>query len=281
VTEPVPIDLSGRRAVVTGAGSGIGRHLALELAARGGHLVLVGRREQPLKDTATLVHERGGSALVVSANLTDPGVVELVASTAVEGLGGLDVLINNAGNVRAGRLDDVDTGDLLAMLQLNLVAPILLTKATLGHLRASAKESGPGRRAVVLGVSSGIALIGLPYYATYAASKAGLARFGEALRRELLGTMIHVATAFPGATDTDMMASSQAGEDLGFGRRPVAEVAAEILAGLERGEVDINTAAPERREMQQLNARDPLAVDDALAPMLPALEQATRTHRSI
>ena len=128
---------------------------------------------------------------------------------------------------------------------------------------------------------AGVALVALPFYATYAATKGGLARFDESLRREVGPDGIHVATAYPGATDTDMMSSSDAGDDLGFGRRPVRDVAAEIAAGLEAGEHDINTALPERRKLQELNAADPLAVDAVLAPRREALEAATRSHRSI
>lgn len=273
-----PLDLTSRRVLLTGAGSGIGRRLALELATRGAQLVLVGRREQPLTETATMVGVRGGSAHVLTADLTAPGAPERVVGSALELLGGLDVLINNAGNVRAGRLDEVDTADILAMLALNLTAPILLTKAALPHLRAAATAHGG---AAVLGISSGIALVGLPFYATYAATKAGLARFDEALRRELIGTGIRVATAYPGATDTAMMATSQAGEDLGFGRRPVEEVAAEIVAGLEAGDAEINTSLRDRRGMQDLNATAPLDVDAALTPKLAEMEAATRSHRSI
>jgi len=273
-----PLDLTSRRVLLTGAGSGIGRRLALELAIRGGQLVLVGRHEQPLTETATMVGVRGGSAHVLTADLTAPGAPERVVGSALELLGGLDVLINNAGNVRAGRLDEVDTADILAMLALNLTAPILLTKAALPHLRAAATAHGG---AAVLGISSGIALVGLPFYATYAATKAGLARFDEALRRELIGTGIRVATAYPGATDTAMMATSQAGEDLGFGRHPVEEVAAEIVAGLEAGGVEINTSLRDRRGMQDLNATAPLDVDAALTPKLAEMEAATRSHRSI
>jgi len=273
-----PLDLTSRRVLLTGAGSGIGRRLALELATRGAQLVLVGRHEQTLTETAAMVGVRGGSADVLSADLTGHGEPERVVGSALELLGGLDVLINNAGNVRAGRLDEVDTADILAMLALNLTAPILLTKAALPHLRAAATAHGG---AAVLGISSGIALVGLPFYTTYAATKAGLARFDEALRRELIGTGIRVATAYPGATDTAMMATSQAGQDLGFGRRPVEEVAAEIVAGLEAGDAEINTSLPDRRGMQDLNATAPLDVDAALTPKLPEMEAATRSHRSI
>ncbi len=273
-----PLDLASRRVLLTGAGSGIGRRLALELATRGAQLVLVGRHEQTLTETAAMVGARGGSADVLSADLTGHGEPERVVGSAVRLLGGLDVLINNAGNVRAGRLDEVDTADILAMIALNLTAPILLTKAALPHLRAAATAHGG---AAVLGISSGIALVGLPFYTTYAATKAGLALFDEALRRELIGTGVRVATAYPGATDTAMMATSQAGEDLGFGRRPVEEVAAEIVAGLEAGDAEINTSRRDRRGMQDLNATAPLDVDAALTPKLAEMEAATRSHRSI
>lgn len=241
------MNLRARRTLLTGAGSGIGRSLALELADRGCRLVLVGPADRALAG-----HGRAGRA-------------------------GLDLLVNNAGNVRAGRLEDVPIEDLVAMLELNLVAPVLLTRAALPHLKAAVADGDTG----ILGVASGIALVALPFYATYAATKGGLARFDESLRREVGPDGIHVATAYPGATDTDMMSSSDAGDDLGFGRRPVQDVAAEIAAGLEAGEHDINTALPERRKLQELNAADPLAVDAVLAPRREALEAATRSHRSI
>jgi hypothetical protein len=77
------------------------------------------------------------------------------------------------------------------------------------------------------------------------------------------------------------MATTQAGADLGYDLRPVNEVAAEIVAGLEERRIDINTQHPERRAMQELNAQDPLAVDAALAPKLAELRAAVSTHRSI
>src|SRR3546814_1366696 len=82
----------------------------------------------------------------------------------------------------------------------------------------------PARRqsgdAMVANIASGIALVGAPFYATYAAAKAGVAGFGESLRRELKGEGVHVLTAFPGGTDTPMMKSNRAGPELGFSRKP-------------------------------------------------------------
>ncbi|TKV26149.1 SDR family NAD(P)-dependent oxidoreductase [Arthrobacter sp. NamB2] len=270
------MDIANRTGVITGAGTGIGRALAVEFGRHNGNLLLVGRRAEPLEETADMVRSVGGQAEVFPVDITDPGAVDRVTGAARR-RGPVDLLVNNAGNVRAGRLEDLPEDDVLAMINLNLTAPILLTRALLPSLKGAAVKHG----SILLAISSGIALTGLPFYTVYAATKSGIAHFGEALRRELHGTGIHVATAFPGATDTDMMTSSTAGDDLGFGRRPVAEVVAETVAGLRAGDHEINTAAATRRKMQDLNKTDPLAVDALLAPRLKALESAVRTHRSI
>ncbi|GII57239.1 gluconate 5-dehydrogenase [Planotetraspora thailandica] len=272
------LDLQGRRTLITGAGSGIGRALALELASRHGALALVGRRLEPLAETAALVADRGGAAHTITADLTADGEPERVVAQAVALLGGLDVLINNAGNVRAAPLEDIDVADIQAMINLNLVAPILATRAALPYLRAAGAQHG---HAALIGIASASGLVGTPYYATYAATKAGLTRFDEALRRELYGSGVHVATVYPGPVDTPMMATTKAGEDLGYGLRPVDQVVAEIVSGIEARQIDVNTQIPERRAMEELNARDPLAVDAAIGAKLAELRAAVSTHRSI
>ncbi|SDK35932.1 SDR family NAD(P)-dependent oxidoreductase [Nonomuraea jiangxiensis] len=276
--QDVALDLRGRRTLITGAGSGIGRALAVELAARQGALALVGRRAAALAETAALVAERGGTAHPIAADLTLDGEPERVVARAVSVLGGLDVLVNNAGNVRAAPLEDIDVADITAMIRLNLLAPVLATRAALPYLRAAGAEHG---HAALVGIASASALVGLPYYAVYAATKAGLTRFDESVRRELIGSGVHVATVYPGPVDTPMMATTQAGEDLGYGLRPVGDVVAELMAGLEARHIDINTQLPERRAMEDLNARDPLAIDAALAPSLAERRAAVSGHRSI
>jgi short-subunit dehydrogenase len=271
------LDLHDRRGIVTGAGSGIGRALALELGRRGGRLLLVGRRSELLAETAELVAAVGGDGRVLACDITAPRAPEQLVDVALGTFGALDLLINNAGNVRAGRLEDHSIDDVRAMVELNLTAPILLTREALPHLRAAGEQ----RSSVVVTMASGIALVPLPFYSTYAATKSGVAGFGHALRRELQGTGVHVATVYPGATATAMMDSSSAGEDLGFARRPVDDVVADILTALNRGEHEINTSLPARRAMQELHSRDPLAVDEALAPRLAELEAAVRSHRRI
>ncbi len=203
------MDLSNRSVLVTGAGSGIGRATAVALARKGARLTLTGRREGPLEETARLVEEAGGEPQVVAGDVTDGTARERIVRAVVERFGGLDVLVNNAGSVRAGRLEKVDADEVRSQIEVNLTAPILLTQAAMGALR----ESGD---AAVVNVSSGFGLVGMPFYAVYAATKAGIAHFGEALRRELFGEGVHVMTIYPGATETPMMETNEAGPELGF-----------------------------------------------------------------
>lgn len=270
------IDLARRSGIITGAGQGIGRALAVEFGRRGGHLLLIGRHEETLVDTAAAVTAAGGTSEILVDDLTRTGAIQRIAD-AVVAWDNLDLLVNNAGNVRAGRLDLTSDADVRSMIDLNLTAPILLTKALLPALRKSGKEHG----SILLNIASGIALVGMPFYSVYAATKSGLSRFGESLRRELIGTGIHVATVYPGATDTAMMTTQHAGADLGWARRPLSDVITDLIEALEAGKHEINTAPAGRRSLQQLNIADPLAVDATLAPTLNALEQAVRDHRSI
>jgi len=142
------MDLHDRSILLTGAGSGIGRALALQLAEHAPRLTLVGRRAEPLEEVAAQVRERGGQALVLPADLTAPGAPASVVAATLQHFGGIDVLVNNAGNVRAGRLEAIEESEILAQITLNLAAPILLTRAALPALRAS----GAG---LVVNISSG------------------------------------------------------------------------------------------------------------------------------
>jgi len=268
------VDLHDRSILLTGAGSGIGRSLALQLASHAPRLTLVGRRAEPLQEVADLVRERGGQAHVVPADLTAPDAATSVVAAAQDRFGRLDVLVNNAGNVRAGRLEAIDEAEVVAQVALNLTAPILLTRAALPALRAS----GDG---LVVSISSGIALIGMPFYATYAATKAGIAHFGEALRRELFGEGVHVLNVFPGATSTPMMASSKAGAEHGFDYESPDDVAAATVAGMTDGNLTVVRGGETRTSMIDHNRNDPAAVDQVLAGRKNELESAVAGHSSL
>ncbi|WP_337063233.1 SDR family NAD(P)-dependent oxidoreductase [Kineococcus sp. G2] len=268
------MDLRNRSIVITGAGSGIGRALALQLAGQPARLTLVGRRAGPLEEVAALVRERGGRAHVVAADLTAPGAPREVADSARDAFGGLDVLVNNAGNVRAGRLESLQEREVLAQIALNLTAPILLTRAALPLLRAA----GDG---LVVNVSSGIGLVALPFYATYAATKAGVAHFGDALRRELAGEGVRVLNVYPGATSTPMMESSRAGAEHGFEYESAEDVAAAAIVGIGEDQLRVVRGGQTRRRMVELDRDDPAAVDALLAARKDALEEAVTEHSTV
>ncbi|AKJ69466.1 oxidoreductase [Pandoraea thiooxydans] len=266
--------IDGKRILITGGSSGIGLALAHALLAKGAKVVVTGRRPDVLANAVRELQETAPSVSGVAADVASPDGRAATIRQAVDTLGGLDVLVNNAGGVRAGRLENTPEAELQTMIEVDLVAPILLTRAALPALRA-------GGDAMVVNIASGIALIGAPFYATYAATKAGLARFGEAMRRELKGEGIHVLTAYPGGTDTPMMRSNRAGPELGFSREPASAVAAAIVEGIEANAFEVIRGGETRAQMIALNRENPAAVDERFLGLKPALEEAVRDHSAL
>ncbi len=131
------MQLREKVAVVTGAGSGIGRATALELAGRGVKLVLFGRTPAKLAETAEAVRSRGREAEVVAGDVTDVGARNAAIQAALRRFGRLNILINNAGNVRAGRLEKIDAAEIRAMIDVDLMAPIMFSREALPALRES------------------------------------------------------------------------------------------------------------------------------------------------
>jgi uncharacterized oxidoreductase len=268
------MNLQGKRVLITGGSSGIGLAIARILLAKGAKVVISGRRSDVLAAASADLKTASDDVWSVAADVGTAKGRANTLRTALEALGGLDILINNAGGVRAGRLEATSEGEIEAMVTVDLVAPILLTRAALPALRASGD-------AVIVNVTSGIALIGAPFYTTYAAVKAGLARFGEALRRELKGEGVHVLTAYPSGTDTPMMKSNRAGPELGFGREPASDVAAAIVDGIETGAFEMVRGGEARAQMIALNRDNPAAVDERFLGLKPALEEAVKDHSAL
>ncbi|POR50818.1 SDR family NAD(P)-dependent oxidoreductase [Bosea psychrotolerans] len=265
--------IEGKRVLITGGSSGIGLATARALHAKEARLVVTGRQPEKLADALRAL--AGGDAIFgVAADVATAEGREATLEHSIERLGGLDILINNAGGVRAGRIEDTSEADILAMVAVDLVAPILLTRAALPVLRASGD-------AMVVNIASGLALVGAPFYATYAGVKAGLSRFGESLRRELKGEGIHVLTAYPGGTDTPMMASNRAGPELGFAREPASAVAEAIVEAIEMDALEMIRGGEARAAMIALNRDDPRGIDERFLSLKSALEEAVRDHSAL
>lgn len=179
------------RVLLTGAGGGIGDAMARALLARGAAVLLVGRSDERLAAQARQLGSRHVER--VRADLTtDDGIAAVVAAA---GAFDANVVVHGAGLPCFGAFEDVPAAQMADVLQTNLLAPMRLTQALLPQLRRR-------RRTQLVFVASAVGAIGLPGFAVYGASKAGLQRFAEALRRELADTTVRVQLLGPRSTRT-------------------------------------------------------------------------------
>lgn len=193
---------NGNVALITGASSGIGAAFAEKLAAQGHDLVLVARREDRLKTLAAEMQERNRvSVEVLAADLSCPAGVEKVEAY-VTGLPGLEFLINGAGFGTSGHFAEIDLEKQVDMIHVHVLAPVRLCRAALQGMIALGRGS-------IINVSSVAAFWPLPENANYAASKAYLAVFSQALAAELRGTGVRVQALCPGFTYTEFHDTSE------------------------------------------------------------------------
>jgi short-subunit dehydrogenase len=210
--------------IITGGGRGIGRTIALEFAAEGATCVIAGRRMDALHTTAGEVRKAGGRAEVVSCDVMQDQDLQHLAGWTSGVLGRIDVLVNNAGVVTGGRIDEMEKEDIGRMVGVNVWAPLRLTQLVVPHMRA--RGSG-----AIVNISSMAGRVGVPYYAAYCASKYAMRGFSESLRRELRPDGIHVMAVYPGGTATDMMENVEF-ERFGMGVATAEQVARATMNGL-------------------------------------------------
>jgi short-subunit dehydrogenase len=220
-------DFQGRTTLITGASSGIGEAFARALAARHSRLVLVARAENKLRRLAAeLSAQHGVTVDVIAADLAQPGAAaRLHAETGRRGLA-IDVLVNNAGVGAHGRFDGIDVARQSAQIALNVTALVELTHAYLPELEA--------RRGGVIQVASTAAFQPVGYMAVYAATKAFVLSFSEALWAETRGRGVRVLALCPGATESAFF--DVAGEGAAFGKK--ASAADVVRTGLRAFDAD-------------------------------------------
>lgn len=191
--------LQNQTALVTGASGGLGEDFARELAARGANLILVARREEALRRVAAgLEKEFGVSTRVIPADLAAPGVPDALYHQLRNQGAQVDVLVNNAGFGIYGLFADIPWEREKAMLDLDILAVVHLTKLFLQDMLAR-------KHGYVLLVSSIGAYQPSPTYASYSAAKAYVLSLGEALNFELRKTGVHVTVISPGVTATEFL----------------------------------------------------------------------------
>jgi NAD(P)-dependent dehydrogenase (short-subunit alcohol dehydrogenase family) len=257
-----------KKILITGGSSGIGKAIISELYRRGARQFAVIGRD--LKKMQALGNEfPEAKFLYLPGDVGKPEVIEKATGELQKEWGGLDILINNAGVVSAGRLEEISDEDIIAQQNTNITGPILLTKHALPLL----KQSGD---AAIMNVSSGLGLIGMPFYAPYAATKAALRQFSEALRRELTGQGIHVMTVYPTATDTPMMKTANSAN-----MDTPELVASRAVEGLVNKEIDVIMGGERMRENRKLNFEAPLQLDEKLKANFEAMAKRASGHRAM
>lgn len=256
------------RVLLTGASGGIGCALALELQARGASVLLVGRDPVALERTAARLGGRSPSVDWHAADLaTTAGRATVVAAATQWGGTGCNVLVNNAGLGDFRMIDELDDAAVERLFAINAVAPIQLTRALLGHLRAQPE-------AAILNVGSVFGSLGYPGFAAYSATKFALRGFSEALRRELADSRIGVHYFAPRATQTEMNAAAVTAlnTELGVAMDLPSAVARAACNLLEAGGRSAVFGWPERLFVR-INALLPGVVDGSLRKQLPVIRR--------
>jgi short-subunit dehydrogenase len=230
--------LSGRIAVVTGAGSGIGRATSVALADRGCSVAVVDVQREGAEQTAEMIRALGTRASVHLADVRDADRTSELPAEIADSLGSCQILVNNAGVTAAGAFTDETLDDLRWIVDINVWGVVHGCRSFLPML-LEADE------AHIVNLSSMVGLLGLPHNASYSLTKGAVRAFSEALRGELVTTSVGVTVVFPGAIHTNITSHARGGQgarlaELGQSRlapyvmRPPAAVAKQIVSAIER-----------------------------------------------
>lgn len=233
------VDLSGKVAVTTGAGSGIGRASARLLARHGARMHLADLDRESVERVAREIEAAGGSASAHALDVSDPAAVEALAETVFAAEGHVDVLHNNAGIGHGGNIEATTVQDWQRVINVNLLGVAYGVQAFVPRMLAQ------GRPAAVVNTASMAGVVPTAKMAPYCASKFGVVGLSEALNAELSGRGIHVSAICPGIIDTQIVATAVMRGDLEalhgeatsfYARRGASpeEVAQAVLRTIER-----------------------------------------------
>ena len=229
-------EIEGSRAIVTGASSGIGYEIALELARRGAEVVVVARRGDRLSQLADRIAGRGGKVEKVVGDVTDPTTRQKAIDTVQSSFGGLDILVNSAGIGTLGLFEHSDPPRMRQVMEVNFFALVEMTRLALPLLLE-------GTNPIVVNIASILGHWGVPYNTEYCASKFAVRGFSESLRTELVRRGVDVLVVSPGTTDTEFFDSviQRTGEPTWPRRGAVsaASVARKTVLAIRRGSHEI------------------------------------------
>jgi 3-oxoacyl-[acyl-carrier protein] reductase len=198
------MDLPDRVVLITGAGRGIGRALALAFAAEGTRLALQGKTKKNLEKVQKELKPFGVKSVVLAGDVADEGTVSRCVAGAEQQLGPIDVLVNNAGIFATGPVDKIDALVFDRVLAVNLRGPFLMSRAVLPGMKSR-------RRGHIVNIVSTAGRRGFPGGAAYCASKFGLAGMTEAMRYDVRAFDVRVSCVFPSSVATDLAREHDAG----------------------------------------------------------------------
>jgi short-subunit dehydrogenase len=229
-------ELRGSNALVTGGSGGIGAHIARALARAGANVVVSGRREDALAAVVAELQASGVRAASVAADLYVRAELDTVAERAEAALGPIDVLVNNAGVEQASAFTRYTPGELSSMVELNLLAPLLLTHRLLPGMLER-------RRGHVVFIASVAGKVAAPYQAPYVATKAGLVAVTQSLRAEYMREPVGFSVVCPGFVAGDGMYQRMLEEGLSanavIGATTIDRVVARVLDAIRRDRAEV------------------------------------------
>jgi uncharacterized protein len=252
----------GRTMLVAGASSGIGRDIALVLAGLGVKSALLARRQVLLDDLASAIRDRGGDALVLTADISRREEVRDAVARALDQFGHIDILVNSAGILEPSSVETMDPQSFRRMLDVNVFGTLHTIQAVLPSMR----QAGSGS---IVNIGSLAGRRGMPPLGGYSATKFALVGLTEALRVELFGTGVHVSLVMPGVVDTPMIRGDAQPErhdrfpDM-IPPMPVRWVTWAVIAALTLGLTEVDVP-PGAAVAEKLAALFPGITDAALA----------------
>lgn len=231
--------LDGKVAIVSGSGRGIGREIALKLAADGAAVVVNDLDAEPAKETVSAIEAEGGQAVACAGSVTENGFAERFVQAAVENFGGLDIIVNNAGYTWDSVIQKMTDEQWDAILDVHVKAPFKILRAAQPVISAAvkkAKEAGepvPCRK--VVNISSVAGLGGNPGQANYSAAKAGVTGLTKALAKEWGRYNVTVNTVAFGLIKTRLTESASEGDTIDVeGKKIQVGVNPDLLSSMER-----------------------------------------------
>ena len=251
-------ELRGANVLLTGASRGIGVFIARACAFRGANLAITDQDADALGKLAARLAGTGTTVVALPADLRDPGSLDELVPQAEAALGPVDILVNNAAVARLAPFIEFDDAELRAMVEVNLMAPMILTRRLLPGMI----ERGHGH---VVTVSSLEGRKGIPFDAAYSGTKAALVSWMEAIHVELEGTGVRTSIVLPGyVSEAGIFADRGATVPRLMGARSASDVARAVVRAIERESQEVIVTPRPVRPLLALNTMSPVLGDRIL-----------------